>query len=147
MVTNLMTYKIMNYKATFLCIFLVLSPTLLFAWEGKVVGVTDGDTIKVLKDGKQVKIRLASIDCPEKGQPWGNKAKQFTSHMALFQTVAVLPEGEDRYPIIVRYSKHELMLKEFAEVKGVELEDVSAMLRNNDNEFDMSGYHLDPDWG
>ena len=33
---------------------LIFIPSLLFAWEGKVVGVTDGDTIKGLKDGKQV---------------------------------------------------------------------------------------------
>ena len=29
---------------------LIFIPTLLFAWEGKVVSVTDGDTIKALKD-------------------------------------------------------------------------------------------------
>jgi endonuclease YncB( thermonuclease family) len=38
------------------------------AWSGKVVGVTDGDTIKVPKDGKQVRIRLFGIDCPERRQ-------------------------------------------------------------------------------
>jgi endonuclease YncB( thermonuclease family) len=50
---------------------LMLMPSLLYAdaWEGKVVNVSDGDTIKVLKNGKQVKVRLASIDCSEKGQP------------------------------------------------------------------------------
>ena len=89
-------YKIMKNKATFLFIVLLLSPSLLYAWEGKVVSVTDGDTIKVLSSGIQVKVRLAAIDCPEKGQPWGKKAKQFTSHMVLHKTVVVLPEGEDR---------------------------------------------------
>lgn len=44
-------------------------PAFLYAWEGKVVGVSDGDTIMVLKAGEQVKVRLASIDCPEKGKP------------------------------------------------------------------------------
>jgi len=54
------------------CLLLPLAcPSILLAWEGKVVGVTDGDTIKVLQDGKQVKIRLVAIDCPEKGQPYG----------------------------------------------------------------------------
>ncbi len=50
-----------NIKRTITFLFILgalVYPTLLFAWEGKVVGVTDGDTIKVLKDGIQVKIRL-----------------------------------------------------------------------------------------
>lgn len=57
----------MRNKATALIIVLILLiPSLLHAFEGKVVGVSDGDTIKVLKDGKQVRVRLSSIDCPEK---------------------------------------------------------------------------------
>jgi endonuclease YncB( thermonuclease family) len=54
----------------------LICPSLLYAasFQGKVVGVSDGDTLKVLKDAKQVKIRLAAIDCPEKGQPYGQKA-------------------------------------------------------------------------
>ena len=37
---------------------------------GRVVGITDGDTITVLDAGKtQHKIRLAGIDAPERGQP------------------------------------------------------------------------------
>jgi micrococcal nuclease len=46
----------------------LIYPSLLYAFEGKVVGLSDGDTIKVLKDGEQVKFRLAAIDCPEKKQ-------------------------------------------------------------------------------
>ena len=48
-----------------LCIF-SLSFTDAYAFTGKVVGVTDGDTIKVIHDGKQVKIRLYGVDTPEK---------------------------------------------------------------------------------
>ena len=37
--------------------------------EGKVAGITDGDTIRVLDDDKQTyKIRLEGIDAPESGQ-------------------------------------------------------------------------------
>jgi endonuclease YncB( thermonuclease family) len=36
----------------------------------------DREALKVLPNRNQVKARLAEIDCPEKGQPWGNKAKQ-----------------------------------------------------------------------
>jgi len=95
-----------NIKRTITFLFILgalVYPTLLFAWEGKVVGVTDGDTIKVLKDGIQVKIRLASIDCPEKGQPWNKRAKQFTSLLLLNKTVLVLPVDENRHGRIVAW--------------------------------------------
>jgi endonuclease YncB( thermonuclease family) len=49
---------------------LILLPvTVAFAdFSGRVVGVTDGDTITVLHDGKGEKIRLNGIDCPEQGR-------------------------------------------------------------------------------
>ncbi len=43
----------------------ILVPSICFAWSGKVVSVTDGDTLKVLHDGKEEKIRLYGIDTPE----------------------------------------------------------------------------------
>ena len=67
------------------------------AWTGKVVGVSDGDTIKVLKDGKQVKIRLYGIDTPEKAQSFGRKAKKFTTNFAANKMVDVKPMATDRY--------------------------------------------------
>ena len=91
-------YKIMKKnRAILLCILLVLSPSLLFAWEGKVVSVSDGDTIKVLKDGIQVTIRLASIDCPEKGQPYGQAARKFTADLVAGKIVKVWPTDTDSY--------------------------------------------------
>jgi len=66
--------KIIQY--TIVAIYIIV-PSYLFAWDGKVVSVTDGDTIKVMKAGKQVKIRLAAIDCPEMGgQPYGQNLSQ-----------------------------------------------------------------------
>ncbi len=44
-----------------------------------MVGVSDGDTITVMHNGKGVRIRLHGIDCPEKRQAFGNRAKQFTA--------------------------------------------------------------------
>lgn len=52
------------------------------SFSGKCIGVSDGDTITVLHAGKAVKIRLYGVDCPEKGQYFWKKAKQFTSEMA-----------------------------------------------------------------
>ena len=46
------------------------------SFEAKVVKIADGDTITVLLDKTQHKIRLEGIDAPEKGQPYGTKARQ-----------------------------------------------------------------------
>ena len=76
---------------------LLLLPQLSFAWQGKVVGVSDGDTITVMHAGKGEKIRLYGVDCPEKHQDFGQKAKQFTSNMVYGKTVDVEPVSTDRY--------------------------------------------------
>jgi len=66
-------------------------------FTGKVVGVSDGDTIKVMRQGRAVKVRLHGIDCPEKRQPFGTRAKQYTSHMAFGNEVTVQVKTTDRY--------------------------------------------------
>jgi endonuclease YncB( thermonuclease family) len=48
------------------------------SFTGKVVGVSDGDTISVMRYGRAVEVRLAGIDCPEGMQPYGTRAKQYT---------------------------------------------------------------------
>jgi hypothetical protein len=46
-------------------------------FTGKVIKITDGDTIVVLnRNREQIKIRLEGIDCPESHQEFGEKAKQ-----------------------------------------------------------------------
>ena len=47
--------------------------------EGNVVGITDGDTLTLLVDRTQHKIRLAQIDTPERGQPWAAR-RQCSPH-------------------------------------------------------------------
>ena len=65
-------------------------------FSGKVVA--DGDTVSVLRDGTNtVKIRLNGIDCPEKRQAFGTRAKQFTSDLAFGKTVTVIEKEKDRY--------------------------------------------------
>ena len=61
------------------------------------MGVSDGDTITVLHNGKGERIRLHGIDCPEKRQAFGRKAKQFTSTLVFGKTVTVEAVGRDRY--------------------------------------------------
>jgi hypothetical protein len=63
-------------------------PTTQFA--GRVVGIQDGDTIEVLRDGKAVRVRLHGIDTPERRQAFGTKARQFTADLAFKQQVTVL---------------------------------------------------------
>ncbi len=65
---------------------------------GKVVGITDGDTLKILTaDKKTVKIRLSEIDTPERRQPYGKRAKQALSDLAFQKPVAVRVVTIDRY--------------------------------------------------
>lgn len=50
-----------------------------------MIGVTDGDTIRVLAAGnEQIIIRLAEIDAPERAQPWGRgRGKSFPKRSAV----------------------------------------------------------------
>jgi micrococcal nuclease len=66
-------------------------------FTGKVVGVTDGDTISVMHNGRGEKIRLHGIDCPEKGQAFGAVAKQFTSALVFGKEVTVAVQDSDKY--------------------------------------------------
>jgi endonuclease YncB( thermonuclease family) len=44
-------------------------------WD--VISVHDGDTIRVKKDGKEVKVRFACIDAPEITQPLGIQSRDY----------------------------------------------------------------------
>jgi len=67
------------------------------SFTGKVVAITDGDTIKVMKNGVETKIRLYGVDCPEKKQAYGTVAKQFTADFCFGKTVTVVEKSIDRY--------------------------------------------------
>ena len=69
----------------------------LYAWTGKVVGVADGDTITVLHDRQEVKIRLHGIDTPEKAQAFGQAAKKATSNLTAGKIVDVEQTDIDKY--------------------------------------------------
>jgi micrococcal nuclease len=63
---------------------------------GKVIGLSDGDTITVLQDSIKYKIRLYGIDSPESHQDFGTKAKQFTSDLVFGKQVKVVQQDIDR---------------------------------------------------
>ena len=64
---------------------------------GKVIAISDGDTLTVLIDKTPYKIRLSEIDTPEKRQPYGKKAKQALSDLVFGKTISVKVETTDRY--------------------------------------------------
>lgn len=67
------------------------------SFTGNVVGVSDGDTITVMRDGRGEKVRLHGVDSPEKSQAYGQRAKQFTSSLVFGKTVTVEIQDRDRY--------------------------------------------------
>lgn len=65
---------------------------------GRVVGVSDGDTVTVLApDNVQYRIRLAGIDAPEKAQPFGARSKETLSSLVFGHWVTVEGDKRDRY--------------------------------------------------
>jgi len=69
---------------------------------GRVVRVTDGDTIVVLDtNNAQHKIRLQGIDAPERKQAYGTKSKEHLSDSVAGKFVVVEYEKRDRYERIL----------------------------------------------
>ena len=65
-------------------------------FTGPVVSVLDGDTIEVLYNTHPELIRLSGIDCPEKGQAFGNRAQQAASALVLGRDVMLDTHGQDK---------------------------------------------------
>jgi len=66
-------------------------------FTGKVVAVADGDSVTVLRDREQVKVRLVEIDAPEKAQAFGYRSRQSLAALVHGQEVLVIEHGRDRY--------------------------------------------------
>lgn len=64
---------------------------------GEVISVADGDTLTILSNKQLIRVRLSGIDCPEKRQAFGQKAKLYTSVLSYRKTVTVVGHGKDRY--------------------------------------------------
>ena len=92
----------------------LLVPATLYAWEGKVVDVPEGDVLVVLNSGKQETVRLANADCPEIGQPWSEAAKKFTHSMVFGKTVKIWPAGigTDEAPMVFVFYKDKNLNRE-----------------------------------
>lgn len=97
-----------------ICFTLFFIPFLMFSQTyGKVIAIRDGDTIVVLLGDKSQKtLRLAEVDCPESGQPFGKNAKEFTSSQVFGKEIMFEETDTDRYgrTIAKIYYDHEKYL-------------------------------------
>ena len=91
-------------KQIFTFLLVLLFPVLSLAASFTVVGVLDGDTLKVLApDGQEFRVRLYGIDCPETskrgkpGQAYGNVAKKRVNELIRKNEVELDTYGQDRY--------------------------------------------------
>ena len=65
---------------------------------GRVVSLSDGDTVTVLAPGnRQVRVRLGEIDTPESRQPYDTRARQELSELVFGKDVRVTVQDTDRY--------------------------------------------------
>ncbi len=85
----------------YLFLAILAGPLVAAEYVGKVVAISDGDTLTLLvPDGarfKQVKVRLGEIDTPESRQPYGNRARQALSDLAFNQQARVVVRDTDRF--------------------------------------------------
>lgn len=102
-------HRISQVLFLYLCMRYIL-PVLLFlfssclhaqTYTGKVTAVKDGDTIEMLVAGKIVRVRLFGVDCPEKGQPFGEKARQYTAGLCFGKLVKAVQQSKDPYGRVV----------------------------------------------
>ncbi len=70
---------------------------------GKVVKVVDGDTVTILDNNTQYKIRLQGIDAPERKQAFGNASRKHLASLVAGKTVTVKWDKRDRYRRIVGF--------------------------------------------
>ncbi len=88
----------LKYVRSLIFAILALPAVSLADVTGRVVAVTDGDTIKVLDDtNTEHKIRLTGIDAPERGQPFGTASTKHLASMVAGKQVFVESEKKDRY--------------------------------------------------
>jgi endonuclease YncB( thermonuclease family) len=59
--------------ASLLALFMLFAPARAADFKAEVIRILDGDTIEVLHEKKPERVRLYGIDCPEKGQAFGQR--------------------------------------------------------------------------
>ncbi len=84
-------------RALILLLVLVFNVAHAEEFTARIIVVIDGDTVVIRRAGGLLKIRLAEIDAPEKGQPFGEESKQSLSEMVLRKQVTVVSRAVDKY--------------------------------------------------
>jgi endonuclease YncB( thermonuclease family) len=75
-----------------------LVPTAALAdFSGRVVHIQDGDTLTVLVEKTQVRVRLDAIDAPEAKQAFGTRSRQSLAELCAGKSANVADLGKDRY--------------------------------------------------
>jgi endonuclease YncB( thermonuclease family) len=70
---------------------------------GLVVAVPDGDSLEIDLGGRIERVRLIGIDCPERGQPYAEQARERTSELTAGRSVLVRGLERDRYDRLLAY--------------------------------------------
>jgi endonuclease YncB( thermonuclease family) len=97
-----------RFAPLFLLVLLIAVDAAAATLEGRVVRVVDGDTVAVLDAARtQHKVRLATIDAPESGQPFGRRAKEHLAELVAGQAVSVDWHKRDRYGRLIGRLLHD----------------------------------------
>lgn len=89
-------------RAVFL-LALLTAPAFGATIEGRVVGIADGDTLTILVERQEIKVRLAEIDAPESKQPFGTRSRQSLAAVCFQKPATVNTVSKDRYGRTVGY--------------------------------------------
>lgn len=63
--------------------------------QGRVVRITDGDTLTVRVEGKDLVVHLDGIDAPELGQPYGKSSRRSLAELCRGKAAALTERGKD----------------------------------------------------
>jgi len=79
----------------------LIAPISAQRFAGRVLEVTDGDTVIVARGRGQVTVRLFGIDAPEGSQPYGAESTAALSRLVMGKVIDVDMKGVDQYGRLV----------------------------------------------
>jgi endonuclease YncB( thermonuclease family) len=85
-------------RSILICAAVAVAPCAALAdFTGRVVKISDGDTLTVLVAKKQIRVRLDGIDAPERGQAFGKRSQRSLAQICSAKQAQVEDRGTDRY--------------------------------------------------
>ncbi|HYG02205.1 MAG TPA: thermonuclease family protein [Chryseosolibacter sp.] len=70
-------------------------------FTAQVTSVQDGDTVEIMWNDQKILVRLYGVDCPEDGQGFSTKAKQYTDAVCRNKNVKVIKRTMDVHGRII----------------------------------------------